>query len=100
MARPAMLHPARNGQVRLCGAIAAQWDRAASVLSARPPRVGLYSRVSTSDQTPENQLAVLRAFAEARGWTTSEFHRPRGEWSAGDAPGFGRAPYRRSRQTD
>jgi DNA invertase Pin-like site-specific DNA recombinase len=38
-----------------------------------PLRVGLYARVSTADQTPENQLAVLRAFAEARGWVVTEF---------------------------
>jgi len=45
-------------------------------VAARQPcalRVGIYARVSTSDQTPENQLAVLRAFAEARGWTPTEF---------------------------
>src|SRR5262245_19317218 len=41
--------------------------------SAGPPRAALYARVSTSDQTPENQLAVLRAFAAARGWEASEF---------------------------
>jgi DNA invertase Pin-like site-specific DNA recombinase len=36
-------------------------------------RAALYARVSTTDQTPENQLAVLRAFAEARGWQAIEF---------------------------
>jgi DNA invertase Pin-like site-specific DNA recombinase len=40
---------------------------------ARPLRVGLYARVSTTDQVPENQLAVLRAFAEARGWAFTEY---------------------------
>jgi DNA invertase Pin-like site-specific DNA recombinase len=40
---------------------------------SRPLRAGLYSRVSTADQTPENQLAVLRDFAEARGWVATEF---------------------------
>jgi DNA invertase Pin-like site-specific DNA recombinase len=40
---------------------------------ARPLRAGVYARVSTSDQTPENQLAVLRAFTEARGWVATEF---------------------------
>jgi DNA invertase Pin-like site-specific DNA recombinase len=39
----------------------------------RPLRVGLYARVSTTDQTPENQLAVLRSFADARGWAVTEF---------------------------
>jgi DNA invertase Pin-like site-specific DNA recombinase len=41
--------------------------------SRRPVRVGLYARVSTTDQTPENQRGVLRAFAEARGWMITEF---------------------------
>ena len=36
-------------------------------------RAGLYARVSTSDQTPENQLAALRAFAAARGWDAHEY---------------------------
>jgi DNA invertase Pin-like site-specific DNA recombinase len=36
-------------------------------------RVALYARVSTHEQTPENQLTVLRAFAEARGWSASEY---------------------------
>jgi hypothetical protein len=37
------------------------------------PLVGLYARVSTSDQTPENQLAALRTFAIARGWDVREY---------------------------
>jgi DNA invertase Pin-like site-specific DNA recombinase len=36
-------------------------------------RVALYARVSTSDQTPENQLIALRAYAVARGWAVIEF---------------------------
>jgi DNA invertase Pin-like site-specific DNA recombinase len=36
-------------------------------------RVALYARVSTQDQTTENQLPQLRAFAEARGWAITEF---------------------------
>jgi DNA invertase Pin-like site-specific DNA recombinase len=36
-------------------------------------RAAVYARVSTVDQTPENQLAVLRGFAEARGWQAIEF---------------------------
>ena len=36
-------------------------------------RVAVYARVSTTDQTPENQLAALRAFAAARGWGVIEF---------------------------
>jgi len=36
-------------------------------------RAALYARVSTSDQEPENQLGELRRYAEARGWTATEF---------------------------
>lgn len=32
-------------------------------------RVGAYARVSTSDQSTENQLIDLRRYAEQRGWT-------------------------------
>src|SRR2546423_4757007 len=38
-----------------------------------PRRAAVYARVSTSDQTPENQLAALRAFVGARGWQTTEY---------------------------
>jgi|SRR2546425_12677105 len=40
---------------------------------ARAIRAGLYARVSTAEQTPENQLAPLRAYAGARGWQPTEF---------------------------
>jgi len=33
----------------------------------------LYARVSTADQTTENQLFELRRYAEARGWTIAEY---------------------------
>jgi DNA invertase Pin-like site-specific DNA recombinase len=36
-------------------------------------RAGLYARVSTAEQTPENQLGALRAFAAARGWRPTEY---------------------------
>jgi DNA invertase Pin-like site-specific DNA recombinase len=36
-------------------------------------RAAVYARVSTHDQTSENQLLALRAFAAARGWTVTEF---------------------------
>jgi Resolvase, N terminal domain len=39
--------------------------------SLRP--VALYARVSTHDQTCENQLLELRRYAEARGWQTVEY---------------------------
>jgi DNA invertase Pin-like site-specific DNA recombinase len=32
-----------------------------------------YARVSTIDQEPENQLAELRRYVEARGWTAREY---------------------------
>lgn len=32
-------------------------------------RVGIYARVSTKDQTTENQLLDLRKYCETRGWT-------------------------------
>ncbi len=36
-------------------------------------RAALYARVSTADQTPANQLEVLRPYAEARGWKATEY---------------------------
>jgi len=41
--------------------------------SAGPVHAALNARVSTTDQTPDNQLAALRAFADARSWTVTEF---------------------------
>jgi DNA invertase Pin-like site-specific DNA recombinase len=35
--------------------------------------VALYARVSTQEQTCENQLLELRRYAEARGWTAVEY---------------------------
>jgi len=40
---------------------------------AAPTHAAIYARVSTVDQEPENQLQELRRYAEARGWTTTEF---------------------------
>src|SRR6185295_8080392 len=39
----------------------------------KPMRVALYARVSTLDQTPENQLQELRRYCEARGWSAVEY---------------------------
>ena len=39
----------------------------------RPLRAALYARVSTADQTTENQLLELRRYAEARGWQPTEY---------------------------
>jgi DNA invertase Pin-like site-specific DNA recombinase len=36
-------------------------------------RVAVYARVSTLDQTCENQLLELRRYVEARGWTATEY---------------------------
>lgn len=36
-------------------------------------RAAIYARVSTLDQEPENQLAELRRYVAARGWTATEF---------------------------
>src|SRR5262245_49245534 len=36
-------------------------------------RVAVYARVSTSDQTCENQLLELRRYVEARGWSAMEY---------------------------
>ena len=36
-------------------------------------RAALYARVSTLDQAPENQLAELRRYVEARGWSATEY---------------------------
>lgn len=37
-------------------------------MRAEMKRVGIYARVSTKDQTAENQLLDLRKYCEARGW--------------------------------
>jgi DNA invertase Pin-like site-specific DNA recombinase len=36
-------------------------------------RAALYARVSTTDQTTENQVIELRSYADARGWTVAEY---------------------------
>ena len=36
-------------------------------------KAALYARVSTLDQEPENQLAELRRYVTARGWTAVEY---------------------------
>jgi len=43
-------------------------------MTSTSQRVAIYARVSTTDQTAENQLLELRAYCAARGWTvTHEF---------------------------
>jgi DNA invertase Pin-like site-specific DNA recombinase len=39
----------------------------------RPLRAALYVRVSTHDRMTDNQLLELRRYAEARGWTVTEY---------------------------
>ena len=46
-------------------------------------RAAIYARVSTFDQEPENQLAELRRYTEARGWIAAE-HVDRGVSGAKD----------------
>ena len=41
--------------------------------AARPRRAAIYARVSTLDQTTENQLRELRHFIKARDWTVREY---------------------------
>src|SRR5215216_1720474 len=36
-------------------------------------RSAIYARVSTGEQEPENQLAELRRYVEARGWSVVEY---------------------------
>ena len=36
-------------------------------------KVAVYARVSTHDQTTENQLIELRAYVAARGWSAVEY---------------------------
>ena len=36
-------------------------------------RAGIYTRVSTSGQSVDNQLHELRSYVDARGWTVTEY---------------------------
>jgi DNA invertase Pin-like site-specific DNA recombinase len=42
-------------------------------MTLSPRRVAVYARVSTVDQTTENQLLELRRYVEARGWSATEY---------------------------
>ncbi len=42
-------------------------------INGRGVRAAIYARVSTFDQDPENQLAELRRYVEARGWSAVEY---------------------------
>jgi DNA invertase Pin-like site-specific DNA recombinase len=46
---------------------------AGSLTQPKKLRAGIYARVSTLDQEPENQLADLRRYAAARGWEPVEY---------------------------
>ena len=43
------------------------------MVAARPRRAAIYARVSTFEQTAENQLAELRRFVKVRGWAAHEY---------------------------
>lgn len=42
-------------------------------MTTKTVRAAIYARVSTNDQTTENQLLELRRYCEARGWTATEY---------------------------
>lgn len=42
-------------------------------MTDKPIRAALYARVSTADQTCENQLLDLRRYCASRGWTAIEY---------------------------
>ncbi len=41
--------------------------------ATRPQRAAIYARVSTLDQTTENQLTELRRYIKVRGWVAKEY---------------------------
>ena len=41
--------------------------------AARSHRAAIYARVSTLDQTAENQVTELRQYIKVRGWTVQEY---------------------------
>ncbi len=42
-------------------------------MTTKTTRAAVYARVSTADQTCENQLLELRRYCEVRGWTAAEY---------------------------
>ena len=42
-------------------------------MTAKTTRAAIYARVSTHDQTAENQLLELRRYCQARGWEATEY---------------------------
>jgi DNA invertase Pin-like site-specific DNA recombinase len=42
-------------------------------MNTRSHRVALYARVSTGEQSCENQMLALRAYAAARGWPSTDY---------------------------
>ena len=49
-------------------------------MTSQPRRAALYARVSTFDQEPENQLAELRRYVEARGRASRSWKCTRTPW--------------------
>src|SRR5262249_4348076 len=66
---PARSRPARSG----AGMERPLSEEGLDRMSATIRRVAVYARVSTNDQTCDNQLLELRRYVEARGWTANEF---------------------------
>jgi DNA invertase Pin-like site-specific DNA recombinase len=52
------------------------------------PRTAIYARVSTADQTVQNQLPALRQYAKARGWKVAHELVDRASGSNQKRPGF------------
>ena len=54
-------------------------------------RTAIYLRVSTTEQTTDNQLPALKAYAESRGWDIVDcYEEVESAWKAGQS-----YPYRR-----
>ena len=71
-ARPA---PVLTGQPETLKLVRSDSHRHPTALGTTRPtlRAAIYARVSTLDQEPENQLAELREYIAARGWTAVEY---------------------------
>lgn len=55
---------------------------------ASQPRCGIYTRVSTREQDPENQLGQLRAFCRAQGWLIVAEYSDQESGATSDRTGF------------
>ena len=67
----------------------------------RPIRAALYARVSTSDQSLENQLPPLRNYVKARGWKKTHELTDQASGASNKRPGLERVfRLARARQID